>query len=143
MEILNLFQGLGSMRMNLASISVLLLDDISPLVLPVHPPDQDAGIADPEDDEPQDDGVALDESRGLIVDMRAHDGKALAEDLGRRPRGAALGEAAGVDAEPGDQEDHAGVQAGGDEAGREDLDVRGRHGHQEDVAQRDRRERAD
>lgn len=129
--------------MHLTSLAVLLLDDIAPLILATHPPDQDAGIDDGEDDEAEDDGMALDEARRAVVDVRAHDREALAKDLGHGPGGAALGEAARVDAQPGHEEDDARVQARGDEAGREDLDVGRRHRHQQDVAERHGRERAD
>lgn len=143
MEILDLLQRQRGMRVHLASVAVLLLDEIAPLILAAHPPDQDAGIDDGEDDEAEHDGMALDEARRAVVDVRAHDGEALAKDLGDGPGGASLGEAARVDAQPGHKEDDARVQARGDEAGRKDLDVGRRHRHQQDVAQRHGRQRAD
>lgn len=81
MEILDLLQRLGSMRMGLAAISVLLLDNVSPRILPLHPPDQHARVEDPQEDETKNDRMAFDEPRRPIVDVRAHDRETLAEDL--------------------------------------------------------------
>lgn len=106
MEILDVLQRLGSMRMRLAAISVLLLNSVSPGILPLHPPDQHARVEDPKEDETKHDGMALDEPRRSVIDMCAHDRETLAEDLRQRPSRPSLGEPAGVDAQPAHQQDH-------------------------------------
>lgn len=123
------------MGMHLSTISIRLLLSVSPLILLVHPPDQDRRVEDGEEDKAQENGMALDEPGWAVVDVRTHDGEALAEDLGDGPRGAALREAAGIHAQPAHQENDAGIEPGRDQAGSEDLDRRRRrHGQQEDVA---------
>lgn len=95
--------------MGLSTISIGLLLGISPFILPIHPPDEHARVEDSKEDEPQDDGMTLNEPRGAVVDMGSHDGEALAEDLSHGPRGAALGKSSRVDTQPAHEQDHAGI----------------------------------
>lgn len=134
MEVLQLFQRLGGIWMHLAAIPVLLLDGVPPLILPRHDPNQHGGAEDAVDLETKQDGMALEKHGRLVVDVRAQNGEALAEDFGPSPSGAALGEAGNVHAQPRKQQDDRRVEEGGDQARREHFRFVVRNGHQNDIA---------
>lgn len=79
-------------------------------------------------------GMALDISRRISVNVRSQNGKALADNLRSAPCHGTLREAADVDARPSPQERDAGENAHGDETSAEDFDLDARHCHEDDVA---------
>ena len=122
------------MRMNLASCFILRQDLVLVLVCPSHDDVHTHDHDETQHRKRQQYRMALDEARGVGVDLRAEHGETLGEDLGQRPDGPALGVAAAVVAHPGDEERHGRVRATGNEAGPEDLDLYVGDGDEDHVA---------
>lgn len=84
---------------------------LSGAIHPLHPEDQASRADDGKGQKAEHNGMAFGKSRWRVVHMGAHDAETLAENLSHGPGGAALREARGVDAQPGGQQDHAGIEA--------------------------------
>lgn len=115
------FQAPASVGMSFTSRQILLHLGFLFLVQIIHVHDKHHRTCDAHDKETQNDGIALDVAWGICEDMRSHDREALSENFSHGPSGASLGESGGVDAEPGHEENHARIEARGDQAGGEDL----------------------